>query len=134
MATLTYGITVSEVQLDKDCEFVAEHVRDLPHARRIAEQARKSWNAIDFAGILDGVLGTGSIDKVPMTSRVDGDGSLHLTIRVTPRRGFRWSARRRNAVWEELDAQMVDGWGEGFFGYGNVMTDENGNKFCAETA
>lgn len=134
MADLTYGITATEVQLNENLDVVAEHMFDLPHDRHIAEQARKSWNAIDFVSILNGVLGADGIERTPMTYRIDRDGHLHLTIRIVPKRGFRWSERRRNVVFDELDAQMVDGWGEGFFGYANVMTDEDGNKFCAETA
>jgi hypothetical protein len=129
MATLTYGITVSEIQLDGDYAIVAEHLSNLPHADRIAKQACESWNAIDFAGILNGVLGASGVESAKMTSFTDGDERLRLVIKIVAKRGFRLSERRRNAIFDELDAQMTDGWGEGFFGYGNVTDDGNGGLF-----
>lgn len=32
----------------------------------------------------------------------------------------------------QIDAQFSDGWGEGFFGYINIMTAPDGTKFIVE--
>lgn len=133
MANLTYVIKVTEQELDADGEVIREHEAGLPHADLIAGAACRSWNSLGWEGLVGGAL-RGNISSAPMTATLDDHGHLLLVIHVRPVRGFRWSRRRRDAVWEELDAQLVDGWGEGFFGPVNPMADGDGNRFCAETA
>lgn len=133
MATLTYDIRIAEIKLDENGDEVDEVSTNLPHADLIAGLACSTWNAIDFPGIVGGAA-KGGIERSPMTAKVTGDGSLVLRISVVAKKGFRLSECRRNCIWEELDAQMSDGWGEGFFGHANVLTDDEGNRFMAETA
>lgn len=133
MANLAYDIRVSEIQLDENGNELDEITRNLPHADLIAGMACSSWNALDFPAIVGGHA-KGGVERAPMSARIEGDGALVLRINVIAKKGFRLSERRRQSIFDELDAQMSDGWGEGFFGYGNVITDGDGNQLIAETA
>lgn len=122
MSQLRYLLKNNRIcQCDKRGNFIAELSNDgqiTEIARTIYAQMCESWNKMDWAE-------TSKYFDEPVKGKVlksvakpcsDGDG---ICITTTFIEGFRFSEKRRNAFWEEMDAQMSDGWGEGEFGPGN---------------
>ena len=133
MATLTYEITISEVRLDSSGNAIAEYTENLPHQDDIIAAALK-LDLSHLADVLNARLGQHGVERVRSWASVRSNKQVVMTISVEAAPRFRWSERRRNIVFDELDTQLVDGWGEGFFGYANVMVGENGHRFFPETA
>jgi len=103
----------------------------LPHHSQIANAMADSWNNAHMEQYFDGVL-KDKIAKAIMKVRKQSDGSTVASIIVHGKPGVRFSSKMTEAIYDQLDGQLSDGWGEGFFGFANIMTDDNGNKFCVE--
>ena len=126
MSKLFYTINLNEVQTTKNGEFIKEYIANLPHAEKVANNLCESWNAIDWSKIFDGIL-TKCVEKSIMRPvPIEKDGVCKVRITTTFVNGFRLSAKRRNEFWEQMEAQMSDGWGEGIFGLINLIEFKDG--------
>ena len=120
MSKILYKYVFQENILDENGFVKEEHCTHLPHAEQIIEAAEKSFNDTHLETFFDGVL-KDNIVSCTMRCCESALGELYGIISVVGKQGFRFSEKRRNAVYDQLDAQFSDGWGEGFFGYGNIM-------------
>lgn len=132
MAILTYEIPISEVRLDSSGNEIAEYTNNLPHQYDIIAAALK-LDLSHLADVLNAQLGQHGVERVLSWASVRRSKQVVMTIAVEAAPKFRWSAPRRNIVFDELETQLVDGWGEKFFGYANVMKDASENEFFIET-
>lgn len=113
MSTLYYDIKVDELLFDDDGNEVQEIRTNLPHFRQIKAWLPGEWQKCEIHKCFDGILK----DQVASTKmRVFEDKTKQTIARVkidfVP--GFRLSEKRRQACWEQLDAQMSDGFGESY--------------------
>lgn len=132
MSKYKYLTNISECQLDKNDEIIEEFDTNLPHHKQIAEEICKSWNDMDMKQYYDGIL-KNTIVSCKMTCFVQKpEMETVICIEFIMKPGLRLTEKYKNAIREQTHAQMCDGWGESFFGYINVMTDDCGQKFIVE--
>lgn len=115
---------LNEVQLDENDEFIEEYERNLPHAKELLEDAVESWNSMPMHEYFDGIL-KNKIQKAHASGRIDKDGYAILDIQVVGIQKFRFTAAVRDEIGEQIGCQFSDGWGESYFGTGNVHYDGN---------
>lgn len=88
----------------------------LPHFEQIADFLPDAYRKCKVESCFDGILK----DKVSSsTMRVfeDKDGTCIARVTTNFITGFRLSQQKREAFWEQMDAQMTDGFGESFDHY-----------------
>ncbi len=129
MAVFTFITTFTEVEVDKNNDFIADYETNLPHHDIIAESMEKSWNDMHMERFYDGIL-TDKIESATMKCRqLDGESEAVISIKMKP--GARLTQKYKDAIIDQTSAQLSDGWGEGFFGLINIMTDGD-RRFYAE--
>lgn len=120
-----------EVVCDKEGNIINEHETDLPHFDMIRKEMEDNWNSMHMEQYFDGILK----DKIAeCTLKFINIGLPYPTALINavgvPR--FRFTEKVRNEIDEQIFAQLVDGWGEGFFGPVNIMTAPDGTRFYVE--
>ena len=127
MSTLRYVIRdLHEVIVAKDGHITSvSKCNNDTHGKEVFSAMCKSWNEMDWAEtskFFDEPI-KGKVSKSIAQPLPDGKG---IIIKTTFVEGFRLSEKRRNAFWDEMEAQMCDGWGEGEFGAGNIRKFADG--------
>ena len=121
MSKLFYDIPLVEEFYDSPEAMMAKlpartvHV-NIPHKKELEEWITSEWNGMHMEQYFDGILK----DKVescimrPFTIKENGDELSFGRVEVTFVKGFRLTDKRRIECWDQLDAQMTDGFGETF--------------------
>lgn len=110
MSMLYYKIGLEEF-FDDDDKY-REYRDHLPHFEQLRDWLPKEWaechieNTFDLKDIRE------NIASCTMAVRESKDGEAYAIVTIDFKPGFRLSARRRQSVWDDLDAQMSDGFGE----------------------
>lgn len=132
MSKFTIVIPFREVELDKNDDVIKDYDYGLPHHKQIVQTACNDWNEAHMEQYYDGLL-KDKVESAKMSPYRDSSGKNKcLTkIEVVLKSGIRMTAKYRLAISQQTSAQMSDGWGEGFFGYNNIMTDGK-SRFIAE--
>ena len=131
MSIVNYRYVFEENILGNDGGVLSEHRKNLPHAVQIMEEAEKSFNDLHMERFFDGIL-KNNIASCALRCCISPEGELVGIIKTTAKPGYRLSEKRRNAIFNQLDGQLSDGWGECFFGYVNIMKDAFGQRFVVE--
>lgn len=127
MSTVRFLTDLIEVPCDKKGEREWEEIdENLPHHELISKLICESWNTAHMEQYFDGVL-KDNIASAIMNCMKDGDGKTVAVITVTGKPNFRFSEKRRNEIYDQVSAQLSDGWGESFFH--KEFTDEHGARF-----
>ena len=111
MGVLLYDIQVMEEQIDGQGNVQKEWEKSLPHHDVIKEDFKKQFEACDIKQAFDGDLSM-FIEKVWMTVFRDREQHTIARIHVAAKPKFRMNEHFRSRVFEELDGQMSDGFGE----------------------
>lgn len=111
MTVLIYDIKLYEIEYDDNDCFVQEIQKDLPHHEQIKDWLPSFFDSCDIASTFYGIL-QGNIKQcsLKIIKNKHKESVARVTIEGIP--GFRFSEKRRNAVWEQMDGQMSDGFGE----------------------
>lgn len=120
-----------ETILDEEGHIIQQYEKNLPHHNIIKNEMVKSWNDAHMEQFFDGEL-KDKIQSAIMTFRLNKKKESQAVITIETVKDYRLSERRRNMILDQIDAQFSDGWGEGFFGYINIMTAPDGTKFIVE--
>lgn len=115
MSKLYYDIPLEEQYNGPNGEYKEAKV-NIPHFQQIKEWLPKEWDKCSIKTAFYGILK----DKVQSCTmrcfQKKQDGQIlsiaRVTIEFIP--GFRLTQERRQACWEQLDAQMSDGFGESY--------------------
>lgn len=95
-----------EVQTDKAGNAIKTYKDNLPHAKRIVNEAVANWNSI----VKPSYLGTGFDDDIVSVraypSKTDSDA---MCVAVDLAKGCRWNADKRYKANESISAQFCDG-------------------------
>lgn len=131
MSSLRFIYRLAETQLDENGIEVAHYTSNLPHHEMIAENLSLGWNSMHMERFFDGIL-KDKIERCVMKCiKRNGESIAYITI--TPKQGFRLSAKRRNEIFAQLEGQLTDGWGESYLDYSNILTDaSSGVRFFPE--
>lgn len=110
MSTLLYDIRLEEEYHGSNNTYRHE-TRNLPHFSQIKKWLPKQWDNCNIPSIFDGIL-KNKITACPMTvfQKPDGTAIARVHIQFIP--GFRLTKNRREECFEQLDAQITDGFGE----------------------
>ena len=91
---------------------------NLPHEKTVGQWFAKEWNDAHMEQYFSDILK----DKVqscimkPLLKIQEGKRYLFGNVTITFQPGFRLSAKKRDACWEQMDAQITDGFGENYDG------------------
>lgn len=115
MSKLFYKIYLEEEYDNENDTGYDYKTKNLPHFKQLKEWLPKEWKKCKIENTFDGIL-KDKVASCTMTCREDKEGIAYawITIEFVP--DFRLSQKRREACWEQLDAQMCDGFGESYDG------------------
>lgn len=113
MANLYFRVPLLEGKVGKDGGIEKIYERNLPHHDEIANWLPKCWEADDPVQYFDETARK-LIDSSRMYMVRQKDGRTVAIVELKPVPGLRWSSKKRNAVFEEMDAQICDGFGESY--------------------
>lgn len=112
MSKLYYDIPLEEIRETEGR--VEEAVIDIPHFREIAEWLPGEWEKCHIQNAFTGIL-KGKVTACSMScyqKKQDGHLKSFARIAVEFVPGFYCTKKRRESCWQQLDAQMTDGFGE----------------------
>ena len=133
MAKFTSLYECREVILDDNGDYVEEYEENLPHGDFIVNWFCNAWNKDADKFILD-ILNRdiGDCIETCYMRKYKDDTKTILAIDFVMKKGKRLTQKVKNEIIDWIDGQYSDGWGEGMFGYANVMTAPDGTKFIVE--
>lgn len=110
MSILYYNIPFGEEFYDKNANTTTPYETNLPHYDIIKDWLPKVWNECHIEKTFDGII-KDKIEKCTMKCMIKNNIPTAV-VTITAVKGFRLSEKRRNEIWDQLDAQMSDGFGE----------------------
>lgn len=132
MATYSILYELHEVEVDKNDEYVREHVENLPHADYITKEFCESWNKGHdlFLKLINKECDNRIAScKMRRYKKNSPKATLAIDFKAVP--GKQLTSWIKNEIADFVSAQMSDGWGESRFGLINVM-EVNGTRFYAD--
>jgi len=110
MSKLYYKINLEEF-FDSDDDYCEYH-NHLPHFKQLKDWLPKEWAECHIEQTFSMKEIRENIESCILTVRQGKNGETYAMVTINFKPGFRLSARRRESVWDDLDAQMSDGFGE----------------------
>lgn len=110
MSKLYYKINLEEF-FDSDDDYRVYH-NHLPHFQQLKDWLPKEWAEYHIEQTFSMKEIRENIESCILTVRQGKNGETYAIVTINFKPGFRLSARRRESVWDDLDAQMSDGFGE----------------------
>lgn len=111
MAILKYYVYLTEDLVDKSGDTQRVYERSLPHHVQIAEWLPKEWAEVNPLQYFPAELRE-IIDSCEMTVYQNPMLQTMAVVSVKAKAGVHWSKRTRAMVFEELEGQFTDGFGE----------------------
>lgn len=121
-----------EIIVDANNDFVSKHITDLPHSEFIQQEFCKQFNEAVESYLLD-IINKECDDKIqrliakPMTAK-SSDHKTAVGVHIYGKSNVRFTEKFRTKVFDFIDSQFADGWGESFFGPINTMTAPDGTR------
>lgn len=110
MSKLYYSFPFREEFYDRNQNMTKLCETNLPHYGIIKDWLPRIWDESHIEKTFDGII-KDKIESCIMNCIIK-DGIPTAVVTITPIKGFRLSEKRRNEIWDQLDAQMSDGFGE----------------------
>lgn len=112
MSVLYYDIPLEEEYIGPNGEYKYAKT-NIPHFDQIAEWLPKEWHKCKIHKTFDGIL-KDKVESCEMKciKRRNGHAIARITVNFIP--NFRLSQQKRQSCWEQLDAQMSDGFGKSY--------------------
>lgn len=133
MSKLSYICVLNEIILDENNDFVKEYNTNLPHADEIAEAFINEWNkdADEFMlDIINEQVGNNFIESCKARRYKKYGKETKVIIEIINKKGKQFREKIRNNIFDFLESQLIDGWGEGFFNHYRIAKD--GTKYYIE--
>lgn len=131
MSYISYHIPVDETTLDQDLNPITTFDANLPHEKAITKMLLSEWKKSNPLQYFPEEIRK-KIHKLDMQIQVNKNKSMEAIVIAHGEPRTYFTEKLRHQIWDLLDGQMSDGWGECIFGYNNIMTDENGQKYIIE--
>lgn len=135
MATITSLYTCHEELLDENDNQIGYYEENLPHSKEIAEAFITQWNesADEFMlKLINEQAGKDRIKSCYARQFKKNSNKTIIAIDIVAKNGMQLREPTKSNIFDFINSQMSDGWGEGFFGYINIMTDAKGQKYCVQ--
>ena len=135
MATITSLYTCHEELLDENDNQIGYYEENLPHSKEIAEAFITQWNESADKFILKLIneeAGKNRIKSCYAKQFKKNGNKTIIAIEIVAKEGQQLREPTKSNIFDFIDSQMSDGWGEGFFGYINIMRGKDGRKFCIQ--
>lgn len=134
MAYLISLLELHEVQVDKDGEYINSFEENLPHKKEIQKEICESWNKDSREFLLDFLnKECDEIFNICIMKPVRSNPNKTVCgIYAFAKPGKKLTRKIRDKFYDFIDAQMCDGWGEGFFGPINIMESLDGSRFYVD--
>lgn len=130
MSEIVFSVDLKEVIVDENGDFVKAYSCDLPHSKFAAEQFCKAWNKdTELMTELVNEVADNRIAIIFAKRQKLSNGITSVGVHFVAKPYARLSEHISFAIMNWFDAQMVDGFGEGFFGNINIMTAPDGTRF-----
>lgn len=129
MASYNYFIDCHEVALDADGNEIDYFETNLPHHKIIQNIFCREWNnqADNILKLLQKEISPKITDCSAMAYPSTKDGRCRVVIAITAEPHAHLTQHRKQMLWDFMDAQMTDGWGEGF--YHHIWRNAHGVQF-----
>lgn len=135
MAKLLSLYTLAESVYNKYGDQIAYYEENLPHGDILANAFIKDWNesADKFMlGLINKEVGKDRIKSIYARRYKKNSPEVTVAVEVVAKEGKQFRGSMKEDIFEYLSSQYCDGWGEGFFGPINMMSADDGTRFCAE--
>ena len=112
MSKLYYKIVLAEVNENSiNCR---RYEKNIPHFEEIKAWLPKLWDEchIEKTFSLKEIRENVASCTMKVEEHPSGSGETYALVTIEFKPGFRLSERRRQSVWDDLNAQMTDGYGE----------------------
>lgn len=131
MSSMAYYIEIIETQLDDKLNPINTFSKSPPHIKEIREFLLNDWQKSNPFMYCNKNI-KDKIENMTLSVKLDRNGVLYAIIHIQGKPSTRFTQKFRHEIANDLDGQVADGWGECIFGYNNIMTDNNNNKFIIE--
>ena len=134
MSKIVSLYTCHENQIDEKGNTVAYYQANLPHGKEIAEAFIGEWNkdAERMVEIMNEQVAKGRVESCKARQYDKNGDKTTIAIEIVAKPGKQLRRRMREDIFDFMDSQFCDGWGEGFFGSINPITAKDGTVFCIE--
>lgn len=113
MSKVHYYFGIGEYLENNQSGGTEYYEKNLPHFKEISKWLKDEWNSAHIERFFKEDL-ENNIKKCTANLVEIGDGEAFVHVTVEGKEGFRFTEKRRKKVFEQLDAQVIDGWGEGY--------------------
>ena len=133
MAKLSIIYTLHEIVVDNNGDYIKEYDKNLPHSNEIAEVFINQWNkdADEFMlEIINEQVANNSIESCKARRYNKHEAETKVIIEIVAKKGKQFREKFRNNIYDFMESQFIDGWGEGFFN--KYRTAKDGTKYYIE--
>lgn len=133
MAKLSIIYTLREIIVDNNGDYIKEYDKNLPHSNEIAEAFINQWNkdADEFLlEIINEQVANNSIESCKARRYKKHGAETKVIIEIVAKKGKQFREKFRNNIYDFMESQFIDGWGEGFFN--KYRTAKDGTKYYIE--
>ena len=130
MAKLTSLYTLRECIVDEDGNDIAYYEEDLPHGNEIVERFINKWNkdADDFMlDIMNEQVGKDRIQSCYARRYNKKSPRVTVAVEIIAKEGKQFRGSMKADIFDFMESQYTDGWGEGFFN--KIIKAEDGTLF-----
>ena len=133
MAKLSIIYTLHEIVVDNNGDYIKEYNKNLPHSNEVAEAFINQWNkdADEFMlEIINEQVANNSIESCKARRYKKHEAETQIIIEIVAKKGKQFREKFRNNIYDFMESQFIDGWGEGFFN--KYRTAKDGTKYYIE--
>ena len=133
MAKLSIIYTLHEIIVDNNGDYIKEYDKNLPHSNEVAEAFINQWNkdADEFMlEIINEQVANNSIESCKARRYKKHEAETKVIIEIVAKKGKQFREKFRNNIYDFMESQFIDGWGEGFFN--KYRTAKDGTKYYIE--
>lgn len=128
MSKRIYNLRFEMNRLDEEGNYVDEYIKNISHQEEIQKLLSESWNKTVKPEFFDGVLK----DRIFSCKMMPQNRKDYVSIHFVFKDGIRVTKKYEEALIEQMDGQLSDGWGECVFGEGNIFTVKDGTQYFIE--
>ncbi len=133
MAKLSIIYTLNEVIVDNNGDYIKEYDKNLPHSNEVTEAFINQWNkdADEFMlNIINEQVANNFIESCKARRYKKHGAETKVIIEIVAKQGKQFKEKLGNNIYDLMESQFMDGWGEEFFNI--YRTTKDGTKYYIE--